>query len=159
MCAHALKSRSALAAIAAFCVLAAIGCAKVPLVGGKAAIQLSLEASDQCNTCGKQSAQPLEFAVIQVTDASAITGTSLVQIWGKEKALLGDALLTRDTGFIDPKAKQEFSYERNAKAKSVIVIGNFCKPEGTCWYVLQPLSKGSHLKLRAESSCLAVAKK
>src|SRR5215831_6200701 len=159
MCAHAVKSRSALASLAVLCLVGLVGCAKVPLVGGKPAVQLSLEATDQCNTCGKQSAQPLEFAVVQVTDASAITGTSLVQIWSKEKALFGDALLTRDTGFIDPKTKQEFTYERNPKAKSVIVIGNFCKPDGSCWYVLQPLSKGSHLKLTAESSCLAVAKK
>jgi len=136
--------------------LLAAGCG---MMGGKKSIQLSLEATAQCNTCGKTSAQPLEFAVLQLTDASAITGTSLVQIWGKEKALFGDALLTRDTGSIIPNSKQPFAYQRDPKAKAVIVIGNFCKPEGTCWYFSQLLSRGSKLSLRAEASCLAVVTK
>lgn len=156
---HSLKSRiaPALCVVALFAMIP--GCSKVPLVGGKPAFQLAMEATTQCNTCGKTAAQPLEFAVLQVTDAAAITGTSLVQIWGKEKNLFGDALLTRDAGFIDPNSRQPFAYEKNPKAKAVVVVGNFCRPEGTCWYVVHPLSKGSRLNLRAEASCLTVVKK
>lgn len=128
-------------------------------LGGKKSVQLSIEATPQCNTCGKSSAQPLEFAVLQVTDPAAITGTSLVQIWGKEKSLFGDALLTRDAGSIVPNSKQPFAFQRNPKARAVIVIGNFCKPDGACWYYTQPLSKGSRLSLKAEASCLAVVAK
>ena len=127
--------------------------------GGKKSFQLSITATPQCNTCGKASAQPLEFAVLQVTDASAITGTSLVQIWGKEKALFGDALLTRDTGSIVPNSSQPFPYARDPKAKAVIIVGNFCKAEGNCWYVTQLLSKGSRLNLKAEASCWSVSAK
>ncbi len=129
------------------------------MMGGKKSIQLSLEATAQCNTCGKASAQPLEFAVLQLTDASAITGTSLVQIWGKEKALFGDALLTRDSGSIVPNSKQPYVYQRDPKAKAIVVIGNFCKPEANCWYFSQLLSRGSKLSLRAEASCLTVVTK
>lgn len=129
------------------------------LMGGKKSIHLSIEATDQCNTCGRANAQPLEFAVLQVTDASAITGASLVQIWGKEKALFGDALLTRDTGSIVPNSKQPFVYQRDPKARAVIVIGNFCKPEASCWYFSKPLAKGSKIQLRAEASCLTVVTK
>lgn len=157
MFSHHPKRRIALAAIGAALLAALTGCAKVPLVGGKA-ISVDLQASDKCNNCGKATAQPLEFAVLQVTDPSAITGTTLGQIWGKEKSLFGDALLTRDAGFIDPGAKQAFSYEKNPKSKAAIVIGNFCKPDGACWYHLQPLSKGSRIKLMAGASCLTVVK-
>jgi type VI secretion system VasD/TssJ family lipoprotein len=159
MLAHALKSRWAQAALAAALLAGLAGCAKVPLVGGKPAIQLSMEASDKCNTCGKTAAQPLEFAVLQVTDPAAITGTSLVQIWGKEKSLFGDALLTRDSGFVDPNTKTPFSYEKNPKTKAVIVVGNFCRPDGSCWYVVHSLRKGTRIKLRADASCLTVVKK
>src|SRR5882672_5375304 len=134
-------------ALALLSLLALSSC--MPL-GGKKSVQLSIEATPQCNTCGKSSAQTLEFAVIQVTDPAAITGTSLVQIWGKEKALFGDALLTRDSGSIVPSSKQPFAYERNPRAKAVIVIGNFCRPDGNCWSVVQSLSKGSRLGLKAE---------
>lgn len=129
------------------------------MMGGKKSVQLSLEATSQCNTCGRASAQPLEFAVLQLTDASAITGTSLVQIWGKEKALFGDALLTRDTGSIVPNSKQPFVYSRDPKTRAILVIGNFCKPDGNCWYYSQSLSKGSKLSLKAEASCLTVVTK
>lgn len=129
------------------------------MMGGKKSVQLSLEATDQCNTCGRASAQPLEFAVLQLTDASAITGSSLVQIWGKEKALFGDALLTRDTGSIVPNSKQPFVYARDPKTKAILVIGNFCKPDGNCWYYSHSLSKGSKMSLKAEASCLTVVTK
>lgn len=146
-----LRSRTALAALSAAVLLA--GCSAIGM--GKKSISLNLSASADLNNCGKPSPQPLEFAVIQVTDAKPIAGTSLVQVWGKEKALFGDALLTRDTGSIVPGAvKQPFAFQRNPKATAVIVIGNFCKPDGSCWYATQELSKGSKLALEAGASCL-----
>jgi len=144
----------ALAAVAL--VSLAAGCG---IMGGKKSIQLSLEAGPECNNCGKDSPQPLEFAVLQLTDASAITGTSLVQIWGKEKNLFGDALLTRDTGSIIPRSSQPFAYQRDPKAKAVLVIGNFCRPDANCWYVSQSLAKGSKLNLKAGASCLSMVTK
>jgi type VI secretion system VasD/TssJ family lipoprotein len=129
------------------------------MMGGKKSIQISLEAGADCNNCGKDSSQPLEFAVLQLTDASAITGTSLVQIWGKEKNLFGDALLTRDTGSIIPRSTQPFVYARDPKAKAVLVIGNFCRPDGNCWYYSQLLSRGSKISLKAGASCLGVVTK
>lgn len=129
------------------------GCGAVGM--GKKSIALSVSSGADLNNCGKASPQPLEFAVLQVTDAKPIAGTSLVQVWGKEKALFGDGLLTRDTGSIVPgAAKQPFAFQRNPKAKAVIVIGNFCKPDGSCWYFTQDLSKGSKLALEAGASCL-----
>ena len=104
-------SRSIHAALFAAALASLSGCSMMGM--GKKSVSLSLEATAQCNTCGKASAQPLEFAVLQVTDPAAITGASLVQIWGKEKSLFGDALLTRDTGSIVPSQKQPYAYERN----------------------------------------------
>ena len=151
-----LVSRATLvASFAALLTVALLaGCGAVGM--GKKSVALTISASAELNNCGKASPQPLEFAVIQVTDDKPIAGTSLVQVWGKEKALFGDALLTRDTGSIVPgAAKQPFAFQRNAKAKAVIVIGNFCKPDGSCWYATQDLSKGSKLALEAGASCLA----
>jgi len=152
-----VSTRWARVAVALALAAMTAGCGGI--MGGKKSIQLSLEATDQCNTCGRPNAQPLEFAVLQVTDASAITGTSLVQIWGKEKALFGDALLTRDTGSIVPSSKQPFVFQRDPKARAVVVIGNFCKPEASCWYFTKSLDKGSKIQLKAEASCLTVVTK
>lgn len=150
-----LVSRASLAAsfVALLGVALLAGCSAVGM--GKKSISVSMSASAELNNCGKASPQPLEFAVVQVTGAAPIAGTSLVQVWGKEKALFGDALLTRDTGSIVPGAtKQPFAFQRNPKAKAVVVIGNFCKPDGSCWYVTQDLAKGSKLALEAGASCL-----
>ena len=148
-------SRLAFAVLAAgLVVLPLSGCSAIGL--GKKSVSVSLTASADCNNCGKASAQPLEFEVLQVSDPGPIAGTSLAQVWGKEKDLFADKLLTRDTGSIVPGAvKQPFAFERNPKAKAVIVIGNFCKPDGNCWYFSQDLSKGSKLALEAGASCLA----
>jgi type VI secretion system VasD/TssJ family lipoprotein len=156
-----LRSRAGWIALSLLALTFAVapGCAKVPLIGGKPAVQVSLEATGQCNNCGKATAQPLQFAVLQVADAAPIAGASLAQVWGKEKAVFGDGLLTRDAGFIDPNSKQDFSYEKNPKAKAAIVVGNFCKAEGGCWYYVQLLSKGSRIRLKADASCLSVVKK
>ena len=150
-------TRATLVAMSVTALLA--GCSAVGM--GKKSIAVSMTSTAELNNCGKASPQPLEFAVIQVTDAKPIAGTSLVQVWSKEKALFGDALLTRDTGSIVPgAAKQPFAFQRNPKAKAVIVIGNFCKPDGSCWYVEQDLAKGSKLTLEAGASCLSrVSKK
>ncbi len=152
---RSLVSRRSLAV--SFAVLLGVallaGCSAVGM--GKKSITLTVSSGADLNNCGKASPQPLEFAVIQVTDAKPIAGTSLVQVWAKEKALFGDALLTRDTGSIVPgAAKQPFAFQRNPKAKAVIVIGNFCKPDGSCWYATQDLAKGSKLALEAGASCL-----
>jgi type VI secretion system VasD/TssJ family lipoprotein len=151
---RSLVSRTSLTASFLLAVALLAGCSAVGM--GKKSIALTLSSTAELNNCGKASAQPLEFAVVQVTDAAPIAGTSLVQVWAKEKALFGDGLLTRDTGSIVPgAAKQPFAFQRNAKARAVIVIGNFCKPDGSCWYFTQDLSKGSKLALEAGASCLS----
>jgi type VI secretion system VasD/TssJ family lipoprotein len=127
----------------------------VPLVGGKPAIVVQLSALPKANSCGKDAGNSMTFRVLQVTDASAITGTTLTQLWDHEDKLLGAAFLKKDDGVIDPGKKQEYRFEKNPKAKAVVFVGSFCKPQGTCWYYV---TKGSKLKLTVDEYCLRTSK-
>jgi type VI secretion system VasD/TssJ family lipoprotein len=135
----------------AACALLAGGC-------GAGTLKVSLAATPNLNNCGKPAGYPLTYRVLQVTDPSVVTGMSLTQLWGKEAALLGPALLDTKESFIDPGAKKQLPVEKKPGAAAIIVVGNFCKPRGTCWYVAHPLAKGKALKLLAGSDCLSVEK-
>lgn len=133
------------------------GCAKAPLVG-KGALHVVLAATKDCNNCGKPSGYPLTYRVLQVTDASALTGTSLTQLWDKEEKLLGPALLKKTEAYIDPGQSRELPVERAPGVKALVVVGNFCKSRGSCWYFVQPLSQGGTVRLTAGPSCFTAAK-
>ena len=146
----------------ALIVLAALplgGCAKVPVVGGKPEVTLKLTALPKANSCGKDAGNSMAFRVLQVTDASGLTGMSLTQLWDREDKVLGAAFVKKDEGFIDPGKAGEFKFERDPKAKAVVFVGSFCRPQGSCWYYSQPLSKGSSLKLTIDEYCVTASKK
>lgn len=137
----------------------AVGCAKVPVVGGKPQVTLRLAAVPKANSCGQDVGNSMTFRLVQVTDASGMTGASLAQFWDREDKVLGAAFLSRHDGVIDPGKAAEFKFERDEKAKAVVFVGSFCKPQGNCWYYTRPLSKGSTLKLTIDEFCLRESKK
>lgn len=134
-----------------------LGCAKVPIVGGKPALDLKVTATADCNSCGKPNGYPIYIRFLQVTDPSAMTGVSLAQLWDREDKVLGAALVAKSEQVVDPGTSKEIKIEKDPKAKSVIIVGNFCKSEGNCWYMIKPPKGG--LKLTADASCLRETKK
>jgi type VI secretion system VasD/TssJ family lipoprotein len=133
------------------------GCAKVPLVG-KGGLKVQMTATADCNSCGKGTGYPLTYRVLQVTDASLLTGMSLTQLWDKEEKLLGPALLERSESFIDPGQTKTLSFERAEGAAAVVVVANFCRSAGPCWYYAQPFSRGGTVKVVAGPECLTEAR-
>jgi type VI secretion system VasD/TssJ family lipoprotein len=140
------------AACAAAAILSLACCAKVPLVGGKPVLTIELTAGPMCNSCGKSEAHPLWFRVLQVTDATGLSGTRPEQIWDREAKFLGPALLNdpkTTENVIDPGTQKTFTFPRDPKAKSVVVIGNFCKTQGSCWCLVKPLQGGGGVRISA----------
>ena len=135
----------------------AAGCGKAPFVG-KGTLHVVLTASAKCNSCGKATGFPLTYRVLQVTDASVVTGMTLTQLWDKEEKLLGPALLDKREAFIDPGQTRELPIERKPGATAMIVVGNFCRSRANCWYYAQSLAAGGSVKLVAGTDCLTAAK-
>ena len=135
---------------------ASAGCAGKGLGGGTLHVQIAAAAN--CNSCGKPSGYPLTYRVLQVTDASAINGLTLTQLWGKEPKLFAAALLASREDFVDPGQKKELAVTKEKGAVSMIVVGNFCSAKGTAWYVVQPLSSGGNVKLIAGPEGFTAAK-
>ena len=135
----------------------AAGCAKAPFAG-KGTLHVVLTAGPKCNSCGKATGFPLTYRVLQVTDASVVTGMTLTQLWDKEEKLLGPALLDKREAFIDPGQTRELPIERKPGATAMIVVGNFCRSRANCWYYAQSLAAGGSVKLTAGADCLTAAK-
>lgn len=152
-------ARRRLAAGAVLFALAALaaGCAKAPFVG-KGTLHVTLTAAADCNSCGRPGGYPLTYRVLQVTDASVVNGMTLTQLWDKEEKLLGPALLEKKDAFIDPGQKRELAIEKKPGAGALIVVGNFCRSRGSCWYFAQSLARGASVKLVAGADCLSAAK-
>jgi type VI secretion system VasD/TssJ family lipoprotein len=129
------------------------GCAKAPLIG-KGSVKVTMTATADCNSCGKGTGYPLTYRVLQVTDTSLLTGMTLTQLWDKEEKLLGPALLSKSESFIDPGQTKTLPLERADGAAAVVVVANFCRSAGPCWYYAQPFSRGGTVKLVAGPECL-----
>jgi type VI secretion system VasD/TssJ family lipoprotein len=153
---QAAKHFGAAALVVASLALLLPSCAKVGLGGG--APKVSVRASTDCNSCGRASGYPLTFRVLQVTDASVLSGMTLTQLWDKEEKLLGPALLDKREAFVDPGRSVSIALEKKPGATAVIVVGNYCQSREQCWYYAQPLSQGRTVKLLAGADCLSVAK-
>ena len=144
--------------------LAVSSCSLLPFMHGKPVIRVSLTATADLNSCGKSGSAPLTLRVFQVTDASVLTGerTTLSRLWRNEPEELGPA-------FIGPALQQvlvvgqpaEIRLDRDPKARAVVVVGNFCKTQGSCWFIVRPLKGGGGAKLdvTAAATCLRETKR
>jgi type VI secretion system VasD/TssJ family lipoprotein len=152
--------------MAAVCVLGAaalaFSCAKLPLVGSAPAVSLHLTAGPQCNSCGKSRGYTLHFRILQVKDATALAATKPEDVWDHEEALLGGALLKDEQGkavfedMIDPGATKTVSVPRIPKAAQLVFLGNFCKTQGSCWYLVKPLKgRGGSFDLFVDNLCVS----
>ena len=135
-------------------------CAKVPIVGKSSDIEIKILADPNVNSCGNPSGNPLTVRVLQVTDAASLAGLTLVQLWDNEEARLGGGLVEKKEQTIEPGTEKILTTPRLAKATSVVVVGNFCRTEGRCWYLARTLPGGGGVsfKVRAGQSCLTEPK-
>jgi type VI secretion system VasD/TssJ family lipoprotein len=154
---HPIVPSVAIAA-ASVLTLAVLGsCSKLPLVGGDPELKIKLAATEKCNSCGESTGYPVTVRVLQVTDASGLSGASLVQVWDREDQLLGDAMLGKPVqDVLDPGTNREWKIGRDPKAAAVVVMGNFCKTEGSCWFFVRKLEGGggASLDLYLDESCV-----
>ncbi len=149
--------RASLAGALLLAVALLAGCAKAPLIG-KGTLRVVMTAEGTCNSCGQSTGYPLTYRVLQVKDASALTGTTLTQVWDKEEKILGAAFISKTEATIDPGQSRDLPVQRARDATAMVVVGNFCKTKGSCWYWVQPLASGGTVKLTAGPGCFTATK-
>jgi len=139
-------------------------CSLLPFMRGRPVICVSFTAAADLNSCGKSGSAPLTLRVFQVTDVSALTSERVIlsQLWRNEETVLGSV-------FVGPAQQQvlvvgqpaELRLDRDPKARAVVVVGNFCKTQGSCWFIVSPLKGGGGAKLgvTAGATCLQETKR
>jgi type VI secretion system VasD/TssJ family lipoprotein len=144
--------RAATILLAALLVVGSLSCAKG---GGKRTFTLEVTTLAKANSCGQETGNSLSFRIVQVTDATPIAGVPLANVWDREERVFGAAFVAKKDGYVDPglPKKARFQYELDPKAKAVVFVGSFCKPEGECWYVTRSLDKGRTLRLTIDEFC------
>ena len=123
-------------------------------------VTLKLTASSNLNNCGRAVPLVLHYRMIQVTDAAPLAGMKLGLLYGHEQDMLGGALLWAgmDTAIEPGATRTDPPVQIDPRAKAVVVIGDFCKTQGSCFYFSQSipenLKKNIVLDLTADSTCI-----
>jgi type VI secretion system VasD/TssJ family lipoprotein len=123
-------------------------------------VAVKMTATGRLNNCGKSVPQRLYYRMIQVTDAAPLAGMKLENVWDRESEMLGGAFISRGADLsIEPGASRpDASVALDPRTKAVVVIGNFCMTQGSCFYFSQAipekLKKALSLDLTADSTCI-----
>jgi type VI secretion system VasD/TssJ family lipoprotein len=124
-------------------------CSLLPFMHSKPMIRVSFTAAADLNSCGNAGSAPLHLRVFQVTNASVLSneGTVCSEVWKKEKEALGSVFIEPAESYVLAVGQPlEISLERNPKARAVVVVGNFCKPQGSRWFIVKPFKGGGGAK-------------
>lgn len=124
----------------------------LPFIGGGGGkVTVTITASADCNNCGAGTASALKVRVFAVADEAGIRtvlnnkGLS----WSKQiEAAAANVLGKPIEDFVTPGTTKVLVIPRDAKAKAIVVEGNFCKRIGAGWYFIEP-GKKKTLKLTA----------
>jgi len=149
------------AILAAALVAVLSGCAHVPMVS-KSGFNLALTTTATLNNCGKSTAFPLQYRVLQVSDASPLAGMRLERLWDHEGDMLGGALVWKGPAMsITPGTKRKDEpVAIDPRTKAIVVLGNFCKTNESCFYYVQSVAKKKvDLELTADATCLTPTKR
>jgi type VI secretion system VasD/TssJ family lipoprotein len=147
---------------AALSLLASLsGCAAMGKGTPKAkTITLKITTTSSLNNCGRAVPLVLHYRMIQVKDAAPLAGMKLGNLFGHEQEMLDGALLWAgmDTSIEPGTTRTDPPVPIDPQAKAVVLIGDFCKSQGSCFYYTQAipekLKKGIVLDLTADSTCI-----
>jgi type VI secretion system VasD/TssJ family lipoprotein len=142
-----------------------LGCAHAPKGSSSGpGVSLRLTASPRLNNCGRATAYPLHYKVIQVTDPLPLAGMTVERLWDHEAEMLGGAMLGKGPEqVIEPGKVRTDPLTVDPNAKALVVVGNFCRTTGSCFYYVQNVNQGGKKKgkkaisldLTADSTCFS----
>src|SRR6266850_7953835 len=123
-------------------------------------VTLKITSTSRLNNCGRAVPLVLHYRLLQVTDATPLAGMELENVYDREAEMLGGAFVARGPDLtIEPGVtRQDPPAQIDPRTRAVVVIGNFCKTRGSCFYFAQTLpvkmKKNLFLDLTADSTCI-----
>lgn len=144
-----VQSRSVLraGAVAALLVTAAwlTGCSSGP--------QLRVTSVRNLNSPTRDKGHRLGYRIIQFKEAPTLAGTQFPAVWKQEKSALPGVVGEPIEGSFDPDTTVAIRIKKAPGAKAYAILGNFYKPQGECWYLVQEFGKKSSAVVTAGASC------
>jgi type VI secretion system VasD/TssJ family lipoprotein len=139
------------------------GCAGNSVFGGKPKFTLKVLATKLLNTSGTAVAYPLHYACIQLIDPAPLTGMTVEQLYGNWTSLPGGVFLSAgpEITIVPDSTRTEKPLLIDDRAGAIVVVGNFGKSSGSCFYYVQPVAgkkkKSINLDLTADSTCFVAS--
>lgn len=144
-----VHSRSLLRAFA----VAALLFAAAWLAGCSSGAQLRVTSVRNLNSPTRERGHRLAYRVIQFKETPALAGAQFPAVWKQEKTALPGVVGEPIEGSLVPDTTVAIKIKKAAGAKSFAIIGNFYKPQGECWYLVQEFGKKSNAVVTAGASC------
>ncbi len=135
------------------------GCCSANLTLRKCPAQITVHvgAADALNSCTDQGSYQVMVRVYSLAGTNAFLAAEFEQLWFDESDLDG-AVLAVEKLTVSPGEVSTLKWRRQAGARAVGVVANFCRLDGGCWKQVVDLADGSaRLDLNLSGTCLTLA--
>ncbi len=107
---------------------------------GGPTIRVGLSSNANLNLNANSEPLPVVVRIYQLSDRAAFDNATFADIWKRDNAVLGNALLTRNEVVMNPSAQNEVEFDRHAQARYVGVAAIFRSPIESKWRAVYELS-------------------
>jgi len=115
--------------------------ATLVLLAGCSVPSVGVRVSSTANLNMNEDSEPLPVVVrlYQLSQAEAFRAASFEELWQKDLATLGDALLVKEELVMDPAYSRSVEMPRHDDARFLGVVAVFRTVEGDRWKAVRPL--------------------
>jgi len=119
-------------------------------------VMLRVTSVHNLNSPTKDRGHRLAYRLVQLKEMPPMAGVQFPSLWRHEKDVFPGLVLGEpEEGNLDPDTTVKLSVKRDKAATAFMLVGNYYKPQGSCWYYVQSFAQGSSVTLTAGPSCFS----
>lgn len=103
-------------------------------------VKVGLSSTANLNMNRDNEPLPVVVRIYQLSDRASFENTTFNDIWKRDLAVLGNAMLTRKEVIINPGSQQRIEFDRHDQAKYIGVVAIFRNPVDKRWRDVYELS-------------------
>ncbi len=107
---------------------------------GGTVVKVGLSSTANLNLNSDNEPLPVVVRIYQLSDRTSFENTTFNDIWKRDLAVLGDAMLTRQEVVINPGSQNRIEFDRHDQAKYIGVVAIFRNPVEKRWRDVYELS-------------------
>ena len=125
------------------------------LTGCSSGMQLRVTTAHNLNSPSKDRGHRLAYRIVQFKEMPSLAGSQFPAVWKNEDKVLPGVVGKAVDGTFDPDTTVTVKVKQAPGAKAFAIIGNYYKPQGECWYLVQAFGRRGTAVVTAGASCFA----